>query len=278
MADIQAFINEFNGHTEVGDTPENTGQCVGLDEVWLDRIGAPHIWGNACDMPANADRGAYVVTPNTFEFVPEPGDIGCLPAGWGGSSVGHTFIVAPGTTQQMLIVFEQNDHLAGGDGSCRVWDGIGWPDGLTFIHPVVLDPAPAAPVTPVVDPTPAPVVPAPVVEPVIVVTTPDPLPTPAPVVTPPVETPVVPVEPVAPVITVTPVPDLTPVTPVPIIVSKVKHMPKYNLHQILSVATYVITVAAALVGYLNSVETVSLLGLVTVLVTAIERTKLNTGN
>jgi hypothetical protein len=120
--------------------------------------------------------------------------------------------------------------------------------------------APVVPPAPVIA-EPAPVLVAPV-EPVIV----------EPVVPP------APPEPVAPVITVTPVPDLTPSTPVPIIVSKVKHMPKYNLHQILSVATYVITVAAALVGYLNSVETVSLLGLVTVLVTAIERTKLNTGN
>lgn len=153
---IQEFINQYINHTNVGDTDKNRGQCVGLVEVWLDTIGAPHIWGNACDLANNADRNAYVVTPNTPTYVPQPGDIGVLPAGWEGSAVGHTFIVAPGTTVERLVAFEQNDRLGGGDGACRLFAGIGWPDGLVFIHPKVLDPAPVSEPVPTPDPAPTP--------------------------------------------------------------------------------------------------------------------------
>lgn len=124
---LQNFVNDYNGKPGIGDTPENDGQCVGLVEVWLDNIGAPHIWGNACDLPANADPNAYTITTN-----PAPGDIGCFPAGWGGSPVGHTFIYVSASQ-----VFEQNDHIGGGDGRCRLF----YLDlnGATFIHPKVLD-------------------------------------------------------------------------------------------------------------------------------------------
>lgn len=144
----QDFINKWNGQNGVGDTPENDGQCVGIVEVWLDTIGSPHIWGNACDLPNNADRNAYVVTPNSPTYVPKPGDIGCMPAGWEGSGPGHTFLVDEGTDVNTLRIFEQNDRIGGGDGRCRRYSlsytlglskqqiAAGWP---MFIHPKVLD-------------------------------------------------------------------------------------------------------------------------------------------
>jgi len=144
---IDDFINTYNGQTNVGDTPGNNGQCVGLVEKWLDTIGAPHIWGNACDLPKNADPSAYVVTANSATYIPAVGDIGCFPAGWGGSSVGHTFIVCHGTDQNYLHVFEQNDHLGGGTGNCRLWT-LPYDPNMVFVHPKVLD-APAPPPQPV---------------------------------------------------------------------------------------------------------------------------------
>lgn len=139
MMMLNQFIRQFDGRKGVGDTPQNDGECVGLVSVWLDCLKAPHIWGNACDLPANADRSAYSVIPNTPDYVPAPGDIGCFPAGWGGSPVGHTFIVAPGTDVNRLVVFEQNDYVGGGDGSCRLYAFAGYPLGTTFIHPKALD-------------------------------------------------------------------------------------------------------------------------------------------
>lgn len=128
---VTAFITDLNGKPGIGDTPQNMGECVGLIEVFLGRIKAPHIWGNACDLPANADPSAYSITTK-----PVTGDIVSWPAGWGGSSVGHTAIVVNPTTQE---VFEQNDHIGGGDGTCRLYR-LSF-RGATFIHPKVLDQA-----------------------------------------------------------------------------------------------------------------------------------------
>lgn len=140
---MESFITNYNGDHGVGNTAANKGECVGLVMVWLASIGAPHIWGNACDLPANADRNAYTITPYTPGYVPNVGDAVSWPAGWGGSSVGHTAIVAPGTTAKKLVVFEQNDRIdnhngvADEDGRCRLttFDYSGNP---TFIHPKIL--------------------------------------------------------------------------------------------------------------------------------------------
>lgn len=205
MLGIQDFINTYVGQGNVGNTDGNRGQCVGLVEVWLENLGLPIIWGNACDLANNAPRSLYDIIPNSATYVPPVGAIGCLPAGWGGSPVGHTFLVAPGTDVNTLVVFEQNDRIGGGNGSCRLYTHIGWPKGLVFVVPKVLEPvvapapAPApepAPQPAPVEPTPAPVVvetPAPVAEPVVV---PDP---------------------VVPVIPVSPLPHLSPSIPTPIV-------------------------------------------------------------
>ena len=247
---LQELINQYNGQNGIGDTPQNDGQCVGLVEVWLDKIGAPHIWGNACDLAANADTNSYVITPNDPNYVPADGDIAVLPAGWGGSSVGHTFIVAPGTNINTLVAFEQNDRIGGGDGSCRIFDGIGWPDGLTFIHPKVLDPAPA--------PEPAPVV--------------------VPVVTP------VPTPPTPPTPVPTPVPtnnmyypgstlnntdnSIVPTPVVPVATTKLQKL-ESNAHYLVGFVAYVTTIYGALRGFLSATDVTALLSVITASVSAV---------
>ena len=52
---LQSFIAQYTGIANVGDTPQNKGQCVGLIEVWLDLFNLNHIWGNAADLLSNAD-------------------------------------------------------------------------------------------------------------------------------------------------------------------------------------------------------------------------------
>lgn len=117
---FQDFVTTTTGRTDVGDTAKNKGQCVGLVESWFDTMGLVHIWANACDMPDNADRGVFDVVLNTAAYVPPVGAAVVFPAGWGGSAVGHTALVAPGTNAAQLVVFEQNDRIGGGNGSCRL--------------------------------------------------------------------------------------------------------------------------------------------------------------
>lgn len=104
---LSEFIGKYLGVPNVGDTPGNKGQCVGLIEVWLDLNKRPHIAGNAVDLMANADLGTYAIVKNGPLNVPSPGDIVCWDGTWGGG-FGHTAIVVAANTMH-LAVFEQND-------------------------------------------------------------------------------------------------------------------------------------------------------------------------
>lgn len=140
---FQDFVNTYQGRTDVGDNVANTGQCTGVVNVWFDTIGTPHVYGNACDMPSYADKNAYDIIPNSPTFVPQVGDAVCWPAGWGGSAVGHTALVAPGTTVNKLVVFEQNDRIGGGNGACRLYS-FDYSSNPVFIHPKIKGDQPVA--------------------------------------------------------------------------------------------------------------------------------------
>jgi surface antigen len=104
---VWAFITAYLGQSNVGDTAANQGQCVGLVEKWLDANGKPHIWGNAKDLLANADRTSFTVVKNTPTNVPPMGAIICWDASWGDGD-GHTAVVVAANVNR-LAVFEQND-------------------------------------------------------------------------------------------------------------------------------------------------------------------------
>lgn len=106
------FINKWYGVANMGDTPENKGQCVGLSEVWLDTLGlnTPHLYGNAKDLLANADPSKFIkVTndPNNYNQFPPPGAVMVFGSSWG-AGYGHTGAILRangyGFTQ-----FEQNN-------------------------------------------------------------------------------------------------------------------------------------------------------------------------
>jgi surface antigen len=145
---LQDFIAQYNGKTGIGDTDQNKGQCVGLVEVWIDNLGLPHIWGNAIDLLANADKTAYTVVKNTPTNSPTPGDIVVLDMG----TYGHTAIVVKADVNT-LTLFEQNDHDANDPtGACQIKNytyellqHTGW------IHPNTLPGTETIPITPTVE-------------------------------------------------------------------------------------------------------------------------------
>jgi len=101
----KAFFNKYNGVPNVGNTPENKGQCVGLVMVFIADLGLPHIWGHAKDIYANAGS-EYEKIPNTPEGVPQLGDI-IVWNGRMGGGYGHIAIVEKATVDSFTS-FDQN--------------------------------------------------------------------------------------------------------------------------------------------------------------------------
>lgn len=118
---LNDFINQYTGKKDVGDTPQNIRECVGLVETWFDTLLEPHVWGNAKDLYANAGAG---YTKGTSW--PAPADsAGVMDGSWG-DGAGHTWIsLGDGR------VFEQNNPVGSTPhvsnyGSARPKGYIGW--------------------------------------------------------------------------------------------------------------------------------------------------------
>lgn len=105
---FQEFLNQYNGQVNVGNTPENKGQCVGLVAVWVDALGYDHIWGNAKDLPNNHNPNQFDFILNTPDAIPTAGDIICWNGNMGGG-YGHTAIATGTGTKTTVEVFEQNN-------------------------------------------------------------------------------------------------------------------------------------------------------------------------
>lgn len=106
MLSLSDFINKYTG-VITGNTPENTGQCVGLVSVWMDNLGIPHEYGNAKDLLTNADLNYFDVIANTPDDFPLPSDI----IVWNenmGRGFGHTAICVT-ADKNSFTCFEQNN-------------------------------------------------------------------------------------------------------------------------------------------------------------------------
>ncbi len=113
MAVINEELDQFiesNTDKRIGDTPENTGQCVGVVEDWTDLLGLPHTWGNADDLYANADPRYFQKLENTPPFVPQAGDIAVFSSQFNGT-VGHCGVCTGVGDEQSFEMFEQNDPI-----------------------------------------------------------------------------------------------------------------------------------------------------------------------
>lgn len=134
MITLSDFMVKYAGVANVGDTSENTGECVGLVQSYLDELGTnSHIWGNAKDLVANADRNAYDVVYNDPDNQPNAGDIVCFD-GYYGNGNGHTGI-AVSATQNSMVLFEQNDP----EGSTPHTEVYNYDHCIGWIHPKILD-------------------------------------------------------------------------------------------------------------------------------------------
>lgn len=96
---VEDFIEKYTGIPDIGNTPENRGQCVGLVSVYCDTWDAPHIWGNAKDLYTNAGMG-YDKSDN----YPAPKGSCAIYNGYYGNGYGHT-----GVSLGDGRLFEQND-------------------------------------------------------------------------------------------------------------------------------------------------------------------------
>lgn len=140
---LPQFVTNLTGQINIGNTPENKGQCVGLEAVWCDNLGLPHIWGNAIQLLDNADKSAYTVVMNTPTNAPSQGDIVVF-------KPNHTAIVVKADVNT-LTVFEQNDHDANDpSGACQVKDYT-YENVVGWLHPNNLPGTETVPVTPTVD-------------------------------------------------------------------------------------------------------------------------------
>lgn len=108
------FFAQYNGQGNIGDTPENVGECVGLIEKWIDflNLGGHHVWGNANQLLADADPKYFQIIYNTPDNVPQIGDIVVLSSDFNGT-VGHTGISTGVGDTNTFELFEQNDPLGG---------------------------------------------------------------------------------------------------------------------------------------------------------------------
>lgn len=154
---LQEFINKYTGQGNVGNTPQNMGQCVGLVSLWMDNLGVAHEYGNAKDLLTNADTNKFTITYNDFNDVnqfPAQGDIMVWDNSWG-NGFGHTAVIvaADGTS---FRCFEQNDITNSNPyGLCEVMNHdytgvLGWlspkvvapVDFKTQVHDIVFSNAP----------------------------------------------------------------------------------------------------------------------------------------
>ena len=104
------FLGIYLNKSNVGNTPENKGQCTGLVNVWANYLKLPHLWGNAKDIPLYADLNKYQRVVNTPTGIPPKGAI-LIWTGNYNKGFGHTAIVQSANVNT-ITVFSQNDPLS----------------------------------------------------------------------------------------------------------------------------------------------------------------------
>ena len=107
---LKKFIKKYEGVIEdVGNTPQNKGECVGLVQLWIAKLGLKHCWGNAKDIFANASPNEYEKVENAPDIYPDEGDIICWNSTMG-NGFGHIAIVISSDPEKDTVeVFESNN-------------------------------------------------------------------------------------------------------------------------------------------------------------------------
>ena len=106
---LKKFIKKYEGVSNVGNTPGNSGECVGLIQVYIAELGLSHIWGHAKDIFANASTNEYEKVENAPDIYPDEGDIICWNSTMG-NGFGHIAIVISSDPEKDTVeVFESNN-------------------------------------------------------------------------------------------------------------------------------------------------------------------------
>lgn len=109
---LKEFISQYLGKTNIGNTPENKGECVGLVMKWAEFLGLPHVWGHAKDLFNNAGAG-YTKIENSDYVFPQAGDIITWDKNMGGG-YGHTAVATGKNNGNKFEVLEQNNPTGKG--------------------------------------------------------------------------------------------------------------------------------------------------------------------
>ena len=106
---LKKFIKKYEGVSNVGNTPGNSGECVGLIQLWIAKLGLKHCWGHAKDIFANASTNEYEKVENAPDIYPDEGDIICWNSTMG-NGFGHIAIVISSDPEKDTVeVFESNN-------------------------------------------------------------------------------------------------------------------------------------------------------------------------
>ena len=107
---LNEFYNKYKNQPNVGNTPQNLGECVGLSSKWMDTFGIPHVYGHAYQLYNNAPDEYFAKIPNTPDAIVQNGDIVVWSQGYNGT-YGHTGIAKGSADVNNFECFEQNDPL-----------------------------------------------------------------------------------------------------------------------------------------------------------------------
>ena len=144
---IQEFFDKYNNQPNVGNTPQNRGECVGLVSLWMDNFNIPHVYGHAKDLYVNAPDDYFAKIANTPDAIVQEGDMVVWGAGYNGT-FGHTGIAKGKATVDKFDCFEQNDPL-GSKPHIKTYNYayvIGW---LRFKSVIIAQPIAQEPTQPI---------------------------------------------------------------------------------------------------------------------------------
>jgi len=131
------FARKYAGLTGVGNTPGNTGQCVGLVAKWWENLDKTHVWGDAKDIYKNASEDEWDKTPNSPSVYPNPGDIiiwNGKQAGTGGA--GHIAVVLFSNAENdSFTVIEQNNWSDEPGPACEITTKKSWTNVTGWLTP-----------------------------------------------------------------------------------------------------------------------------------------------
>lgn len=134
---LTEFVALYNGKTNVGNTPENKGECVGLVVMWILNLGLTHFYGHAKDFFTNSPNSQYTKINNAPSVYPKAGDIIIWDKTAGGG-FGHVAIVVESDpASDTFTVFEQNNPGNVPGRACEVTTYKNWAGVIGWIRPRV---------------------------------------------------------------------------------------------------------------------------------------------